>query len=59
MRHLSSSLDLLNVCKKMGKVVGNSDLKTKENALHRVISELNLFGSLGGGQGGDVIIEDR
>lgn len=43
----------------MGKVVGNSDLKTKENALHRVISELNLFGSLGGGQGGDVIIEDR
>lgn len=57
--HISSSPDLLKVCKKTGKVVGNSDSKTEENALHRVISELNLFGSLGGGQGGDVIMEDR
>lgn len=57
--HISSSPDLLKVCKKTGKVVGNSDSKTEENALHRVISELNLFASLGGGQGGDVIMEDR
>jgi len=57
--HLISSPDLLNVYEKMGKVVGNSDLKTVENALYRVILELNLFVSLGGGQGDDVITEDR
>lgn len=35
------------------------DSQTEENAVHRVISGLDLFGSLGRGQGGDVIMENR